>query len=285
MPHEATDFAEAVATAAGRALTPPDAWHPGVIEDDRCPALSRALAEMGWLELAADPSLVALVAPAALELGRRLAPLCDIDGLLGGSPLVGGLVRYGADRGVELDASGSLAIYAIDEAVPVAYGDAQGVARVLALHAVDAPAPEDAALRTAAWTAATAGYLAGLAEWALETAVEYTKRRRAFGSTLAALGPVQQRLADAATASRGMSLLAHATPGPAALAHAGAAAVDVTAACQQVVGAVGFTLEFPLQRAFRRARAMQLWSDAFVEPGGDRAGGHVAATRAAAVPS
>ena len=282
MTHEATDFAEAVATAAGRALTPPDAWHPGVTEDDRCPALSRALAEMGWLELATDPSLVALVAPAALELGRRLAPLCDIDGLLGGSPLVGGLVRYGADRGVERDASGSLAMYAIDEVVPVAYGDAQGVARVLALHPVDAPAPEDAAHRTAAWTAATSGYLAGLAEWALETAVEYTKGRRAFGSTLAALGPVQQRLADAATASRGMSLLAHATPGVAALAHAGVATVDVTAACQQVVGAVGFTLEFPLQRAFRRARAMQLWSDAFLAPAGDRAAGH---GRAAALAS
>ena len=31
-------------------------------------------------------------------------------------------------------------------------------------------------------------------------------------------------------------------------------------------GAIGFTLEFPLQRAYRRARAVQLWADAFLTP-------------------
>jgi 3-oxo-4-pregnene-20-carboxyl-CoA dehydrogenase alpha subunit len=79
---------------------------------------------------------------------------------------------------------------------------------------------------------------------------------------------VQQRLADAATATRGLELLAHESPGPAALAHAGVAAVEVTAACQQVAGAIGFTLEFPLQRAYRRARAVQLWADALLTPRG-----------------
>ena len=77
---------------------------------------------------------------------------------------------------------------------------------------------------------------------------------------------MQQRLADAATAARGLRLLAGETPGRAALAHAGVAAVDVTAACQQVVGAIGFTLEVPLQRAYRRARAVQLWADALIGP-------------------
>jgi alkylation response protein AidB-like acyl-CoA dehydrogenase len=149
--------------------------------------------------------------------------------------------------------------------VPVAYGDAQGVRRVLARRLVAQLEARDAAVRTTAWTAASAGYLAGLGEWALETATGHARGRRAFGSTLAALAPVQQRLADAATATGGLSLLAHAAPGRAALAHAGAAAVEVTAACQQVVGAIGFTLEFPLQRAYRRARAVQLWADAFLE--------------------
>ena len=69
-----------------------------------------------------------------------------------------------------------------------------------------------------------------------------------------------------ATATRGLTLLAHDTPGRAALAHGGPAAVAVTAACQQVAGAIGFTLEFPLQRAYRRARAAQLWADAFISP-------------------
>jgi alkylation response protein AidB-like acyl-CoA dehydrogenase len=77
---------------------------------------------------------------------------------------------------------------------------------------------------------------------------------------------VQQRLAGAASTARGLALLADASPGRAALAHAGVAAVDVTAACQQVVGAIGFTLAFPLQRASRRARALQLWGDAFLLP-------------------
>jgi len=55
-------------------------------------------------------------------------------------------------------------------------------------------------------------------------------------------------------------------PSPAALAHAGAAAVEITASCQQLVGAIGFTLEFPLQRAYRRARALALWADALLTP-------------------
>jgi len=68
---------------------------------------------------------------------------------------------------------------------------------------------------------------------------------------------------ERAAAIRRLRLLAHDSPGRAALAHAGPAAVDVAAACQQVVGAIGFTLEFPLQRAYRRARAVALWADAF----------------------
>jgi alkylation response protein AidB-like acyl-CoA dehydrogenase len=32
-----------------------------------------------------------------------------------------------------------------------------------------------------------------------------------------------------------------------------------------VAGAVGFTLEFPLQRAYRRARTLALWNDAVLD--------------------
>jgi alkylation response protein AidB-like acyl-CoA dehydrogenase len=258
---EALAFAEAVGTAADRTLVAPEAWRPGAVQDDRCPALSDALAGMGWLDLTADPELLPLAGPAALELGRRLAPLADVDALLGGSPLAGGLVRYAARRAVVLAPAGAVA-YAVEATEPVAYGDALGVHRVLASSPDGTVSPT----AVAAWTAASTGYLAGLTEWALALALEHTKGRRAFGTTLAGLAPVQQRLADAATAQRGLGLLAHDTPGAAALAHAGAAAVDVTAACQQVAGAIGFTLEFPLQRAYRRARAVQLWADAFVTP-------------------
>jgi alkylation response protein AidB-like acyl-CoA dehydrogenase len=254
--HEVAAFAEAVATAADRTLTPPDAWRPGAAQDDRSPALSDALAAMGWLDLAADPALLPLAGPAALELGRRLAPLADIDALLGGSPLAGGLIRYGARHAID----GNGMRHAIEASEPVAYGDALGVHRVVKAS----PAGEVSATAVAAWTAAGTGYLAGVADWALGLALDHAKGRRAFGTTLAGLAPVQQRLADAATATRGLALLAGDTPGRAALAHAGAAAVEVTAACQQVAGAIGFTLEFPLQRAYRRARAVQLWADALL---------------------
>ena len=49
-------------------------------------------------------------------------------------------------------------------------------------------------------------------------------------------------------------------PGADALAHAGEAA-ERLAICMQVTGALGFTMEFPLQRAYRRMRAARSWAD------------------------
>jgi hypothetical protein len=101
MNDEAAAFAEAVGVAADRTLAEPEAWRPGAAQDDRCPALSDALAGIGWLDVGRDPALLALAGPAALELGRRLAPLSELDALLGGSPLAGDLVRHGATRAVD----------------------------------------------------------------------------------------------------------------------------------------------------------------------------------------
>ena len=115
------------------------------------------------------------------------------------------------------------------------------------------------------WIAASVGYLAGLGEGALELTTGYVRQRRAFGSTLAGLAPVQQLLADAATSVRGVRLLAGEGADPDALAHAGAAVAAACAACQQVSGAIGFTLEYPLHRYTQRARALAAWSDALFE--------------------
>ena len=290
---EAADFAASVALAADRTLGATDPWRPGAIGDDASAAFSHALRAAGWLDLAEDPALAPMAGPAGVELGRRRAPLRDIDALLGGSPLVGadpvgglgravgtepvgglgragsplvgadpvgGLVRGGAEVAVTL-AGDELVRHAVLAAEPVAYGDDADVRRVIAARPLRAVAAEPACT---AWVAASTGYLAGLADHALGIALAHTKDRRAFGGTLAALPPVQQRLADAATATRGLLLLAAESPGEAALAHAAAAAVEVTAACHQVTGAIGFTLEFPLHRASRRARAMQLWIDSFL---------------------
>jgi hypothetical protein len=274
---EARAFAESVAGAADRLLGAAPAWRPGTVADDRDDAFTAALAALGWHELARDGELAPFAGLAGVELGRRLAPLRDVDALLGGGLACGDLARYAApgDR-IATVGGDRVRVEEVVAAEPVPYGDALGVHRVREARAVG---DERVPAAVAAWTAATVGYAAGLGEWALDLALEHVRGRRAFGSTLAALPPVQQRLADAATTTRGLRLLAAGGPGADALAHAGPAVVDVAAACQQVVGAIGFTLEFPLQRAFRRARALHLWADAaldrsaVVEAGAGSAGG------------
>src|SRR5512132_3505378 len=114
---QAAAFAEAVGMAVDRALVAPEPWRPGAVQDESSPALSAALAGMGWLELADDAGLLPLAGLASLELGRRLAPLSD-------------LVRHGATTAVDPDG----VLHVIDAAEPVPYGDALGVHRVLERH-------------------------------------------------------------------------------------------------------------------------------------------------------
>jgi alkylation response protein AidB-like acyl-CoA dehydrogenase len=123
-------------------------------------------------------------------------------------------------------------------------------------------ADDEARVRFAAWVGASTGYLAGMSEEALRLALEHAQSRRAFGGPLSALEPVQQMLADAATLVDGLSLLTGASPGLDALVHAGDAAERAVGICMQVTGALGFTTEFPLQRAYRRSRSARAWVDA-----------------------
>lgn len=268
--HDATAFAESVAGAVARHPTA-DPWRPGAAADDRNPELDALLSDLGWDEaLGADPELLGFVGPAAAALGAGLAPLAPVDRLLGGGALaVDGLVRYALGRTTLVTPrAGRLEVRRAAGALPARpYGDALGVARIPALQMDAVLDAAESASRMAAWIAASAGYLAGLTATAVRFAVEHAKARRAFGAPLAALGPVQQMLADAATASRGLDLLARAPAGavsPAALAHAGEAAVEATAICQQVTGAAAFTLELDLQRAYRRARSARAWADAAI---------------------
>lgn len=242
-----------------------DPWRPGASADDRSPALWEALIGLGWEEIGRDAELLPFAAPAAQELGRVFAPLNLVDMLLGGALAADGYARYAGegDRLVELDGR-RLRFSRATELEPVGYVDA------LAVHVVRAASPEStidgdkAAVRRDAWIAASVGYLAGLAAEALRLASDHAKSRVAFGRPLAALDPIQQHLANAATLADGVALLADEPVTPAGLAHSGHAAFGAAAICQQVVGAIGFTLEFPLQRAFRRAKTMQSWSDAAV---------------------
>lgn len=258
---ETRQFADTVAAVVARHAGP-DPWQPGAAVSDADPALDVALAESGWVELGTDERLLPFAAPAAAALGRGFASLAPVDGLLGGALRTGALARYAAEGALLVEPrAGRLELARAEQVVPVPYTDALGVARVEAGSAETANAAE-AARRMAAWTAASTGYLAGLAEESLRLALEHARSRHAFGAPLAALEPVQQMLADAATLVDGLLLLADDRPGGHALAHAGEAAERTLAICMQVTGALGFTLEYPLQRAYRRSRAARAWADA-----------------------
>jgi hypothetical protein len=245
----------------------PDPWAPGVHADDslseEAVAAGRVLAEVGWSSIGDEEVGASLVAVAAVALGRGVLSLSHVDSLLGGSPVVAGLVRHGAAGGAayEILPGDRLSELRIVRLQPVAYGDASGVASLTESERVGAVADGEAARRLEAWRAASIGYLTGLAAVAFEDCLEHVRTREAFGSTLDALQGVQARLADASTALEGASLLVEHEHSWAALSHVAAVAVDVTAICHQLTGALGYTLEYPLQRRSRRARAMRSWAD------------------------
>lgn len=260
---EAGQFAETVAAIVSR-HGGADPWAPGAAASDANPALDEALHEAGWEELGCHAELLPLVAPAAAALGRGFTSLTPVDALIGGVLKVGSLVRYPLDNALLIEPlDGWLRVAQGGELSPVPYTDALGVARVEVQPAGLAPVgPDEAETRMAAWVAASTGYLGGLSEEALRLALEHAHSRRAFGGPLSALEPVQQMLADAATLVDGLSLLTGECPGADALAHAGDAAERAVSICMQVTGALGFTLEFPLQRAYRRSRSARAWADA-----------------------
>lgn len=262
---EAQAFAQSIAGVMRRVgpRDRSDCWAPGAVPGADVSALTAALDELGWPSVGTDPDLVACAGLGGVQLGRSLAPLALVDGLLGASPLSGELIRCRVAGGRAIGAG--LILRAITTAEPVPSADGLDVHRVSGLS--DPVASDAGAWRVAfgAWLAAGVGYLAGVGEGALELTVTYVRQRRAFDTTLAALAPVQQLLARAATEIRGVRLLAATAPGADALAHSGPAIADACAACQQVTGAIGFTLEYPLQRYTQRARALATWNDALLD--------------------
>lgn len=266
---EARSFAATVAGIVAR-HAPEDPWTPGAAVSDADPALDRALKEAGWEELGEDERLLPLAAPAAAELGRAFASLVPIDRLLGGALVVGNLARHahgvgataaGGDAPLLVEPlAGRLVVARATELEPVRYTDALGVARVAVERGRVLP-EQESRRRMNAWVAASTGYLAGMTAEGLRIALDHARSRRAFGGPLSALEPVQQLLADSATLADGLELLAAGSPGLDALAHAGDAAARALAGCMQVTGALGFTMEFPLQCAYRRARSARAFAE------------------------
>lgn len=273
---EARAFAESVAGVLTRLGYAPPSWRPGEVvdaDDDREAAVTEALGDLGWSSLAAERELAAFAGLGAVELGRRLGPIEPVDALLGASPLAGDLARTLGTTAIALvREQGRLVRRAVLHAQPCPSAEGLRVARVQPLGVLLGPVEgERWTIALAAWLAASVGYLGGLGQGALELTVEYVRQRRAFGNTLAALAPVQQMLAGAATSVRGVRLLGAQAPGAGeqaqtdALAHAGEAIVSACAACQQATGAIGFTLDYPLYRYAQRARALATWNDALLD--------------------
>lgn len=258
---EARELARSIQTAVQRRPTS-DPWRPGMNAADSNPELDTALLAIGWQELGEDDAWLPYIAPAARELGRGFAPLDTIDQFLGGALRVGEYARYCGvgDVLVSHVENGLRTEWAV-RLLPVGYTDAIGVSKVIEVRNPAVEADASTRQRRDAWLAGTLGYMAGLTEEALRLATEHVMTREAFGRPLAALEPVQQQLATAATLSAGITLLTTQRVEPFALSHAGEAACQVTAICQQVVGAIGYALEFPLQRAYRRSRVLQQWTD------------------------
>lgn len=244
-----------------------DTWRPGTHVNDRSPQLSAGLERLGWSDLASGgEDTLPFLAVAALELGRQAASPYDIIQLLGGSPLVGGLAMYGepGQHTVSKDPRGYV-LATITRSSPVMFADSLGVHAVSELDEARFT-DGDAEKRQAAWEAATVGYFAGLDSFVVDAAIEHARGREIFGRTLAHLDAVQQRLADAATTTDALVLSAqegaHGLP---ALAHAASSSWSVMLHGHMIFGAIGFTLEFPLQRYSRRAKALGAFVDGWID--------------------
>ncbi len=111
----------------------------------------------------------------------------------------------------------------------------------------------------------------GLAQGALEMAVSYVKKRKAFGKTLGDLQGVQFKLAEMATrveAARGLYwraayLLDKGRPDPALISMAkwngGDTGVYVANEALQLHGGYGFIAEYDIQRFYRDAKIVEIY--------------------------
>ncbi|MFL0180097.1 MULTISPECIES: acyl-CoA dehydrogenase [unclassified Mycobacterium] len=129
------------------------------------------------------------------------------------------------------------------------------------------------ALRTLDHTRPTIGAQAvGIAQGALDAAIEYTKDRKQFGKNISTFQGVQFMLADMAMkleAARLMvySAAARAERGETGLGFISAAskcfasdvAMEVTTDAVQLFGGAGYTTDFPVERMMRDAKITQIY--------------------------
>lgn len=263
--------------------------------------LDHALAELGWAEvvaadpdaaamllltehgraLAATPVLDSIVLP-VLGVGRAVCyPLPDhgstpsstpddIHGIVLRRPAVGTdiVVAVAGSGGVGLTvvAAGDLHFVPIDGIDPsLGWFIARGTPA-----AADVRSGERWADAVVAAHRALAAEIIGVAEQALQLAIEHTSSRRQFGAPIAAFQAVRHRLADGEVALSGARALLvaafddgpdHALAARAAKAQAARAHDLISASALQVCGAIGATMEHPLHRYVARGFALDALLD------------------------
>jgi alkylation response protein AidB-like acyl-CoA dehydrogenase len=129
------------------------------------------------------------------------------------------------------------------------------------------------ALRTLDHTRVTIGAQAvGIAQGALDVALDYVKDRRQFGSRIADFQGIQFMLADMAMtleAARQMVYVAAAKSergdgdlpffGAAAKCYASDVAMQITTDAVQLLGGSGYVRDYPLERMMRDAKITQIY--------------------------
>lgn len=110
----------------------------------------------------------------------------------------------------------------------------------------------------------------GIAEAAFDSAVQYASVRKAFGSLLASHGAIQAKIADMATSIHAARLLVydtarrrqekrpHTREASMAKLFASEAAYRVTKDAIQILGANGYSREFPVERFFRDVKLLEI---------------------------
>ncbi|MFC4334982.1 acyl-CoA dehydrogenase family protein [Salininema proteolyticum] len=112
----------------------------------------------------------------------------------------------------------------------------------------------------------------GIAQGALDAAVQYAQEREQFGKSIAQFQGVQFMMADAAmkiAAARELTYAAAAKServeenltffGAAAKCYASDAAMEITTDAVQILGGYGYTTDFPVERMMRDAKITQIY--------------------------
>ena len=111
----------------------------------------------------------------------------------------------------------------------------------------------------------------GIAQGALDEAVQYTKERKQFGRSIAQFQNTQFKIAELQTKIDAARLLtyraawlkdtgaAFTTEAAMAKLYASDIAMESTRECIQLLGGYGYTREYPLERMYRDAKITEIY--------------------------